>query len=115
MKSASCKAKGRTLQNLVCEKIRCLFNLSQSDVKPAIMGESGMDIKLSQLARSIIPHAIECKNVEKINIWDSWEQATVNGKKELLEPMLIIKKNGKKPLMVIDMEYGFELIRSTIE
>lgn len=111
MKPASCKAKGRALQNHIAKRIRELFALSENDVKPAVMGESGIDIKLSDAARSVFPYAIEAKNVEKLNVWQAWEQAEQNAKKEALEPMLIIKKNGKNPLMVLEMEEGLTLIR----
>jgi len=110
MKPASCKAKGRALQNLVSDIIRNLFNLSKHDVKPAVMGESGMDIKLSEKARHIFPFAIECKNTEKINVYEFWHQATGNAIKESLLPMLILKKNREQPLMVIDAEYGLMMI-----
>lgn len=111
MKTASCKAKARVLQNLVTEIIRKLFHLSTADVKPAIMGESGIDIKLSDKARSLLPYGIECKNVEKLNVYEAWSQAVDNSKKEELIPMLIIKRNQKKPLMILDLEHGFSLIR----
>ena len=38
------------------------------------MGESGEDIQLSPAARKLIPFAFECKNQEKLNIWESLKQ-----------------------------------------
>ena len=63
MKTASKKAKGRKLQDFVRDKLRGLFNnLEEDDIKSAIMGESGEDIKLSPAARKLIPYSFECKN-----------------------------------------------------
>ena len=46
------KAKGRRLQQEVCNLLLEQFShLEQDDIKPAIMGESGEDVKLSPAAR----------------------------------------------------------------
>ena len=42
------------------------------------MGESGEDIKLSPAARKLIPYSFECKNQEKLNIWEALSQAEEN-------------------------------------
>ncbi len=110
MKSASCKAKGRVLQNWICDLIRTLFSLSPEDVKPAIMGESGMDIKLSSEARKRFYYAIEAKNTEHLNVWQAWDQAQANADKEGLIPMLIVKRNRSSPLVVMEAERTLALI-----
>ena len=67
MKASSSKAKGRRLQDFVRDKLRGLFTkLEDDDIKAAIMGESGEDIKLSPAARKIIPYSFECKNQERL-------------------------------------------------
>ena len=48
---------------------------------------------MARAARSKFPHSIECKNVEKLNIWDAYEQASAN--RGDYEPIVVIKKNGK--------------------
>ena len=73
------------------------------DIKTAVMGESGEDIKMARAAREKFPMSIECKNVEKLNVWDAYEQAKANAGN--YEPIVIMKKNGKKPLAIIDAEY----------
>ena len=79
MKTSSKKAKGRKLQDFVRDKLRGLFNnLEEDDIKSAIMGESGEDIKLSPAARKLIPYSFECKNQERLNVWSSLEQAEEN-------------------------------------
>jgi len=60
------KAKGRNLQNLVVNKLLdCSQDLEPDDIKGAIMGEHGMDVKLSPAAFKVYPFKIECKNQEK--------------------------------------------------
>lgn len=106
----SCKAKGRRLQNLVAKKIIELTGLPKTDVKPAIMGEGGIDIKLSQAARDIFPFAVECKAHEKLNIWSALEQATNSAVKENLEPLVIFKRSNSKTYVVIELNYFFKLL-----
>jgi hypothetical protein len=98
------KAKARRLQNWTRDKLKYIHDfLTDDDIKCALMGESGADVKLiSKIARITVPYDIECKNVEKINVWGAYEQASQHGD---MEPLLIIKKNGKKPLAVVDAEH----------
>ena len=67
------------------------------------MGANGEDILLSSNARVIFPYSIECKNVEKLNLWEAWKQAEANAGG--YEPLLIIKRNRQKPLAVVDAEH----------
>jgi len=67
MKTQSRKAKGRRLQNLVAKKILKTFkHLKKEDVQVAIMSERGPDIKLSRIAKRLVPLQIECKNQQKM-------------------------------------------------
>ena len=61
---------------------------------------------VSQLVEHF-PYSIECKNQEKVNVWSAYEQAESNCKG--YEPVVVIKKNRKKPLVVIDAEYFVKL------
>lgn len=107
MKPSSAKAKGRVLQDWVAEQIRRLPGVHPDDVKCAIMGESGADVKCFGTARKVFPYSVECKNTERLNVWDAYEQAKSH---KGGEPLLVMKKNRKKPLVVIDAEHFFELI-----
>ena len=76
MKTRSAKNKGKRLQNSIRDILLETFTqLEEDDIKSTTMGESGEDIQLSPAARKLIPYAIECKNQEKINIWESLKQA----------------------------------------
>lgn len=98
MKPSSAKAKGRRLQDEVRKRILSTFpKLEEDDVKTAIMGESGEDIRLSPAARKMFPFSVECKNVEKLNTYQSWGQAVANAGS--YTPLLIHTRNRHETLV----------------
>lgn len=108
---SSRKNKGRTLQNKVRDSLLKTFPiLEPDDVKSAIIGENGTDIKLSPMAKKIIPYSIECKNQEKLNIWSALEQAENNSNG--LTPLLIFKRNRTKTYVVIEFDEFLGLIKN---
>ena len=122
MNVRSSKAKGRRLQNWVRDKLRDAFitnwtkvpRLEDDDIKSQTMGMTGEDIILSPAARKIIPYSFECKNVEKLNIWSTLEQAetnTPNGS----TPVAIIKRNRSKVYVVIEFDAWIKHIGGAIE
>ena len=72
------------------------------DIESRSMGAGGEDLIMARDARQKFPYSIECKNVEKLNVWDAYQQAIENSGD--YEPILVMKKNGKKPLVVLDAE-----------
>ena len=110
MKTSSGKAKGRRLQNKIRDLLLEHFSdkLEPDDVKVAIMGESGEDIKLSPAARKLIPYSFECKNQEKLSIWSSLEQAAENSGD--YPPVLIFKRNRSKTYVTVELEEFMKLI-----
>ena len=62
MKTSSCKAKARVLQNILAEQLRIKFPVVASDLHPQLMGGSGEDIVMGMSAQKIIPYSFECKN-----------------------------------------------------
>jgi len=110
MRPSSAKAKGRRLQNQIRELILENFpQLHPDDVKTAIMGESGEDIKLSPAARNLFPYSVEAKNVEKLNIWSALDQATENTKEDT-HPLLFFKRNHSKLYVAFEASHLFELL-----
>jgi hypothetical protein len=93
MNTKSAKAKGRRLQQEVADAIRSAYMLSEDNVRPAIMGESGADIKLSFAAKCKFPFAVECKNQEKLSIWDAIEQAKKHAEVEECWPLVAFRRN----------------------
>jgi len=118
MKASSAKAKGRKLQDYVRDLLRLKFidewnllpKLEPDDIKCQIMGVSGEDIVLSPAAKRIIPYSFECKNQERINVWQALEQAETNC--ENRTPVVIIKRNRSKVYALMEAEEWVNLIRS---
>ena len=105
MKTQSGKAKGRRLQQWVMNQILDRFTgLSDDDVTSRSMGCGGEDVLMSPKARAKFPFSIECKNTERLNLYQAYSQC-IDNSKELHEPLLIVKKNQHRPLVVIDAEY----------
>lgn len=107
MKPQSAKAKGRLLQQWVRDKLIELLGVHPEDIESRSMGAGGEDLIMARAARKSFPMSIECKNVEKLNIWDAYEQASANCGD--YQPIVVMKKNGKKPLIVVDAEYYINL------
>lgn len=107
MKTSSAKAKGRKLQQWVVSKLIALLGFDEEDVKSTPMGAPGEDVWLAKMVLLKFPYSVEAKNQERVSIWASYEQATSNCRG--YEPLLIIKKNGHKPLAVLDAEYFIQL------
>ena len=111
MNPKSVKAKGRALQNCLRDKLRKAFpGLHEDDIKSQTMGMTGEDIVLTPAARKKIPYSFECKNQERIQIWKFLEQAESNAAE--YDPILVIKKNRRKPYVVLDLDKFIELIKN---
>ena len=67
------------------------------------MGAGGEDLIIARDARQKFPFSIVCKNQEKLNVYDAYDQACANSGD--YEPILFMKKNRKKALVVVDAEY----------
>lgn len=113
MKTQSAKAKGRRLQQWVRDQLIEKLEVHPEDIESRSMGAGGEDLIMARAARSKFPYSIECKNVEKLNVWDAYSQAQENSGD--YEPIVVMKKNGKKPLVVIDAEYFVRLHDETVD
>ena len=109
MKTQSRKAKGRRLQQQFMQLLIEKLDIDPEDIESRAMGSGGEDLIMSKAARHKFPYSIECKNQESLNIWKAWDQA--NGNKGLYEPMIVIKKNGVRPLVVLDAESFLDMIK----
>jgi hypothetical protein len=107
----SAKAKGRRLQQLVRDLILDSFPTLEldTDVRSAIMGETGEDIKLSSKARKVFPYSVECKSLKKIAVYNYYDQAASNTP-EGCTPLVVLKQDRRKPLALVDLEQFMELI-----
>jgi hypothetical protein len=105
--TSSAKAKGRKLQqwfrNLLIEKL----DIHPEDIESRSMGASGEDLIMARAAREKFPYSIEAKNQESVNIWKAYEQAEENSGD--YEPIVVLKRNKSKPLVLIDADYFVRL------
>ena len=110
MRPQSAKSKGRRFQQF----IRDLFlkaagdKLEPDDIRSTSMGAGGEDILFSPAARRLFPYSIECKAVEKLNIWDAIKQAKDNG--GVHTPMVAFKKNNHEAWIAIPAAKYMELV-----
>ena len=107
MLTSSAKAKGRKLQqwfrNLLIEKL----DIHPEDIESRSMGASGEDLIMARAAREKFPYSIEAKNQESVNVWKAYEQAEENSGD--YEPIVVLKRNKSKPLVLIDADYFVRL------
>jgi len=85
------------------------LDIHPEDIESRSMGAGGEDLIMSRAAREKFGYSIECKNVEKLNVWSAYEQCESNSGD--YEPVLFMKKNRKEPLVVIDAKHFFNLLR----
>ena len=107
MKTQSAKAKGRKLQQWMRTLLIEKLEIHPEDIESRSMGAGGEDLIMARAAREKFPLSIECKNQEKVNVWESYKQAEENSKE--YEPVVVIKRNNEKPLVVVDAEYFVSL------
>jgi len=107
MRTQSKKAKGRRLQQWVRDLLIEKLEVHPEDIESRSMGAGGEDLIMSRSAREKFPYSIECKNQESLNIWKSYEQAQQNCGD--YEPIVVIKRNNIKPLVLVDADYFVEL------
>ena len=107
MKTQSAKAKGRKLQQWVRDQIIEQLEVHPEDIESRSMGAGGEDLIMARAARHHFPYSIECKNVEKLNVWEAYKQAKENSKD--YEPLVVMKKNNQKALVVLDAEHFVQI------
>lgn len=111
MKTASSKAKGRLLQQMVRDKILEAFpSLEPDDVKSTSMGAGGEDVQLSPAARKLFPFSVEAKSRASIGAYAWYQQAKANAPKGTT-PILVVKQNHSKPLVLVDLDTFMELVK----
>lgn len=111
MKTSSRKAKGRRLQDKVRQMLIDYLDISPDNIRTAIMGEKGRDITIYGKDKELFNFAIECKNQERLNIWDAIKQADDNAGDDV--PIVIIKRNRSKIYAVLEFEELLKIIRKS--
>ena len=111
------KAKGREFQNeakAIVRKYAVQQGLDEEDIESAVMGESGVDIKLSPAARKVFPFSLECKRVEKLSLFAAYEQSKANHYTGTI-PAVVWKRNRKDTLICMDFNDFMELYTKLTE
>jgi hypothetical protein len=78
------------------------------------MGAGGEDILFSQKAGDTLGISVECKSRNSIAVYAFYSQASDNCPEDR-EPVLVVKQNHSKPLVVIDAEYFIQLLKEQHE
>lgn len=111
MKTSSAKAKGRRacqeFQQLI---LRWFPDLSEKDVRVTASGSTGEDLQLSQAASKAFPYAVEVKNQERLNIWQSLLQTSQHSRKLGLEPLLAFRRNRSDLYVALRAEHFLALV-----
>ena len=110
MKTQSAKAKGRRLQQWFRDLLIEELEVHPEDIESRSMGAGGEALIMARAARAKFPYSIECKNQESVNVWKSYDQAKENSGN--YEPIVIIKRNKSKPLVLIDAEHFVNLLKN---
>jgi hypothetical protein len=113
IKPSSAKAKGRSLQQWVCQKISDLLGIKWGKdelIASREMGQAGTDVRLLGEAQKRFPYSVECKYQETWSVLAWIEQAKQNQKKGT-DWLLVMKKNRISPVVVMDAERFFDLLR----
>jgi hypothetical protein len=95
---------------MVAAMIRERFNLPEEDVRPVPMSSEGADIQLSNRARLIFPFAVECKNQERLNIWEAIKQAKKHGDNTCLTPLVVFTRNREDVYVSLPLEDFMDLV-----
>ena len=112
MTPTSKKRKSALLQNLIKDKILKNFpHLKKKDVVTASVGISGPDLVLSKTARKLVGVNFEAKNQNKMKTIYDWYKQSVKTSKGKLLPCVVCKMNTRSPLVIIDLDDFFKLIK----
>jgi hypothetical protein len=116
VRTSSCKAKGRrACAELKANLLLVSPDLSPDDIIVTSSGDTGEDLKLSPLARKLIPFTFEVKNQESLNIWASLKQASDHSKKSGHAPALAFRRNNSAMFVALTIEDFTNLLRNLYE
>ena len=113
MRTSSAKAKGRRLQQWFRDLLIEKLNVHPEDIESRSMGAGGEDLIMARAARKKFPYSIECKNQESVNVWNAYEQAKENSGD--YEPIVVLKRNNIKPLVLVDADYFVRLHNELVD
>lgn len=113
MRTSSCKAKGRRLQQRVRDALRAIgakHGLVDDDIHSTSMGVSGVDILLSPAAKRVFNLAVECKQVEKLQVVPTFLEHYGKYASDASLKILVHGKNRAEPLVTMQFEDFIQLL-----
>lgn len=106
MKTSSCKAKGRTLQKMIRDRLRKIgkkYGLIEGDIESRGMGQNGTDVILSPQANLVFGRlAVECKNQESLNVTGTYLGHASKYPGHI--PLLVHKRNKQPALVTLSLD-----------
>lgn len=115
--TASAKAKGRNLQQWVCERISAITGIpyvqsdDQCEIHSREMGQAGIDVVLRGEALKRFPFSVECKATESLNLKDTVDQAKSNTYKNTDWIIVHRKKAIPEPLVIMSWDTFEKLVK----
>lgn len=97
--AASKKQKGNRLENRFAQLIRH----TGLDDRATRMVMSGAVFGFETDIKTTLPFAFECKNQEKVKLWEFWEQAE-RGRTAIKPPVLVVSGNYRPILCILKAE-----------
>jgi len=110
---AARKAKGRRLQQWVCEQINKLTGLpwgKDQPIESRPMGQSGVDVRLETRALEQFPFSVECKFCETWAV-PAWVEQAKKNQLPGTDWLLIVKRSRRSPVAILDAEAFFRLVK----
>lgn len=107
MKTSSCKAKSRVLQDKIREMYRTIgrqYGLQDGDIKAAPMGQSGVDVIFSPAAKSVFNHSVECKKHAAVRIPYHFKEHYKKYGADSTLKLLFSENNRDQPLVTMRAE-----------
>lgn len=107
----SAKAKGRTGQQEIRDKLYALFpQLEEGDIKSAIMGEGGADIQLSPAAHKLMPISIEVKR-RKTGMKTQYDWVQQARSHTMDPPVVFFRADRSEWLVITPVDHYLELLK----
>ena len=113
---AAAKAKGRNLQNEICQRIAKITGIpwgKDQDIEGRPMGQSGVDVCLRGEAKKMFDFQIECKYQEKWSLFQWIKQAKAN-LKDGENWLLFFRRNHTPTYVTMEADTFFSLFNELL-
>ena len=77
------------------------------------MGAGGEDVLFSNKAGDMLKISVECKSRQRVAVYTYYDQA-IDNCPEGREPVVVIKQNSSKPLVVVDAEHYLNILEKSL-